>query len=125
MQCVQIGEIDKSSRTAALYEEREAAKPPERAFSDLADPMEHCFIGKSRYFVTLLDPYSGCSLVRCIERNSEVGEVEMELVRELENFLNERFRRLTSIYRDKLKWIENFGGGEYIGAKFSDWVKQR
>lgn len=54
-----MGKSTRVSKTTVLYEECEAAKLLEQVFSDLVDPMKHFSIGKSRYFVTLRNSYSG------------------------------------------------------------------
>lgn len=121
----ELGKSRRAPRKAMAYEERGAAKPLERVFSDLVGSMKHSSIGRSRYFVTLLDSYSGYSIARFLARKSETGDAVVEMVHELENLLNGSLQRLTSINRNTLKWMRTDGGGEYIGTEFQEWIKRR
>lgn len=63
-------------------EEQGAATPLERVVSELVSLMKHSSIGRSRYFETLLESYSGYSIVRFLARKSETGNSVVEMVQD-------------------------------------------
>lgn len=75
--------------------------------------------------MTILDCYSGYSLMGFIKGKSEGGNEEIEMNRELENLFNSRANTLTTINRNSVKWLRTNGGVEYIGKEFLNWLIRR
>lgn len=100
-------------------------KPVERVYTDVIGPMRHQSIGKAKYFVTLLDEYSGYSMVRFMVRKNETAERLKEMICEMENLFTSKVKLLSCVNRNSVKWVRSDGGGEYVGHQLQDWFKRR
>lgn len=69
--------------------------PLECVFTDLVGPMRHQSLVNSRYFVTLLDDFSGYSLVCFITCKSEAGERLIDMICEVEGLFERRVKNVT------------------------------
>lgn len=67
------------------------------------DPMEHRSLGGSKYFVTLLDSFSGFPIARFIERKNKTTAAVAEMITEAENLLRSATKRLISSNRSGVK----------------------
>lgn len=112
-------------RKTAGEEDRKSSKPLERVFSDVVGPMKNQSMAKSRYFVTLLDECSGYSLIRFVDRKSQVADSVVEMVLELESLFTFKTGKMICINRNNVKWLRTDGGGEYIGDEFKSWLQRR
>lgn len=84
-------------------EEKLEIKAFEQVYSNVTGSMMHQSLGRSKYFATVLDSYNGCSLVRFINRTSEAENEVIERIRELENQLNSKVYKLTTINPNSVK----------------------
>lgn len=50
-----------------------AKRPVEGVYSDVLGPMRSLSLGEAKYFVTILDEYSGFSTVQLLHRKSDTG----------------------------------------------------
>lgn len=123
-QCV-FDKLVRAPRKEVEYKDKIAAKPLERVFTNVVGSMKHRSIGRSKYFVTLLDAGSEYSIVRSIHRNSEVGDAVVEMIQESKTLFNSKICHMTTINKNVVEWIRSDGGGEYIGTNFSNRLKRR
>lgn len=94
-------------------------------YTDEVGPIEHQSLEKYQYFVTLLNEYSGYSMVRIITRKSEAARCVVQMITALENILNDKLKLLTLLNRNSVKWIRSDEDGVYVGHQFGMWLSQR
>lgn len=70
-------------------------------------------MGGAKYFVTLMDEYSGISKVRFLNQKSGAGDAISKMIAELETLLKEKTGQVLLIQRSLVKFISSDGGGEY------------
>lgn len=97
----------------------------ERIHTDVVGPIKVKSLGRAKYFVTALDDHSGYALVRFVNLKNEVAEAIIEMIREIENLFNFKTQNLMSVSRNIVKWVKSDGGGEYVGHKLQNWLKQK
>lgn len=68
------GKLCRLSRTSIPDKEKSKAAPLNFVYSGVVGSIEHELFGRSKYFVTLLDSYSGYPNVRFLGRKSEAGD---------------------------------------------------
>lgn len=100
-------------------------QPGESIHTDLVESMEVISLGHYKYFVTAFDECSGFSLGRFVHRKSEIGDTVIEMIRESENLFYSKTGVVVSMNPNLAKWVRSNGGGEYVGHKFPNWLKQR
>lgn len=81
---------------------------------DVCGPIEVPSLGGKRYFVTLLDDWSGWSIVVPIAAKSQVAEV---IILELERWMTQTGQPLQRVRTDN--------GGEFLARMFSEWCAGR
>lgn len=86
-------------------EDREAANPLERVFSDVVGPMQHKSIAKLRYFVTLLDSFSHFPLVRFVAFKSKVADTVVSMVQKFGYRLYSRMQKMTCLNQNSVNRI--------------------
>ena len=59
-------------RKSVSLGEWKGSRPLRIVYSDVVGPMKHKSIGNSKYFVTLMDEYSGYSIVRLINMGKKI-----------------------------------------------------
>lgn len=74
-----------------------ASEPIDLAYSDVAVPIKEHSLGKSKHFVTLLDKYSPCPLVRFKHSKPEAGETVFSMMKEIQNWFRSGLNRITHI----------------------------
>lgn len=121
----QLGKSTKAPRKSREGQDLGATRPVERVYTDVVGPMNYLSVGKAKYFFTLLDEYSGYSMVHFSCKKNETGNEIIEMIQEIENLFNSKIETLSCIYRKTVKWIRSDGGGEYEGHVFQNWLKQR
>lgn len=95
----------------------------ERLYTDLVEPMKHQSLGKSQYFITFLDEYSGYAMVRLIKCGA-AGSVSQMIIY-LEKIFNDKLLNLNLINRKSVKWIRSDEGGKCVGHHLHKWLLQR
>lgn len=65
--------------------------------------MHHESIGKLRYFVTLLDFFSGFSLVNFLDCKRQVDDTVLGRVQKLKTLFNDKTRKVTCISSNDVK----------------------
>lgn len=75
--------------------------------------------------MTLLDFYSGFSLVKVLHPKSEAAEADIQMVHEVENVFSSRMKCLTPINWNVVKGVRSDGEGEYVVSVFRKWLKNR
>ncbi|GBL87266.1 Retrovirus-related Pol polyprotein from transposon TNT 1-94 [Araneus ventricosus] len=81
--------------------------------TDLCGPMKVRSIGNARYFITFIDDKTGWTEVRFLKNKSEA----CEKFKEVKNLLERQSGC-------KVKFLQSDRGGEYIGGKFDDYLKE-
>lgn len=104
---------------------KEKTRAIERVYKNLVGPIRQQSHRKSKYFVTLLDDFTGYSLVRFLYLKSEAGDGVIEMIKEIQTLSHSRIGTLTSTNHKTVKWIRSDGGGEYMGHEFQNWIKKR
>lgn len=82
--------------------------------SDLCGPMQNVSIGGAKYFLTFLDDHSRKVFVYFIKSKSEVLSKFAEFKKFMENQTGQ-----------KIKKFRTDNGGEYVGASFQKFLKER
>lgn len=83
-----LGKSTRTPRRSKKRQTNDAMQPIERVYSDVMGPTRRPSLGKSKYFVTLLDEFSGYTIVRFLHRKSETASAVTETMREMENLFN-------------------------------------
>lgn len=122
--CV-LGKSCRKSRSKRSKETTAVLEPLERTFTDVVGPITPPSISGARYFITLMDDYSGYSLLRFIRRKSQATETIQEMVNELETSFNSNIQMLKFINRKRVKWMRSDGGGEYLSRQLQTWFSQK
>lgn len=112
--CV-FGKSVRALRMAAAHKNTMAASPLDSVFFDVVCTIKHRSIGRSKYFVTLLDESIGYFIVRFINCKSEETDAVMGIIEELETLFFPKVRHMELIYRNVVKCVRSDGGGEYLG----------
>ncbi|GBL78228.1 Retrovirus-related Pol polyprotein from transposon TNT 1-94 [Araneus ventricosus] len=81
--------------------------------TDLCGPMKVKSIRNARYFITFIDDKTGWTEVRFLKNESEAWEK----FKEVKNLLERQSGC-------KVKFLQSDRGGEYIGEKFDDYLKE-
>ncbi|GBN86016.1 Retrovirus-related Pol polyprotein from transposon TNT 1-94 [Araneus ventricosus] len=81
--------------------------------TDLCGPMKVKSIGNMRYFITFIDDKTGWTEIRFLKNKSEAWEK----FKEVKNLLEWQSGC-------KVKFLQSDRGGEYIGEKFDDYLKE-
>ena len=87
--------------------------PLEIVHSDVAGPVRPSTSGM-RYYVTIIDDFTRITLLRAMEKKSEVLGHLQKCITLLENALN-----------TKVKVIRTDGGGEYSGERWNRWTQEK
>lgn len=77
-----VGKSTRVPRKTAKNDGHEAEKALERVFSDVVGLIKHMSIGTSRYFDSVLDSYSGYSMVRFIGRKNEAVDAAIGMYKQ-------------------------------------------
>lgn len=120
-----LGKATRKPRKSIGMWGNKSKRPIERVYTDVVGPMRTPSLGGAKYFVTLIDEYSGYSMVRFMKHKTETGGFVREMILEAESLFNETIGTLYLIRRKKVKWLRSDGGGEYISDTFSEWLKER
>lgn len=102
----------RAPRKAVAYVDKMVVRQTERVLSDSAGPMKHQLLGRSKYFVTLLDACRGLSNVRFIHCKFEAAEAVLKMIQELEGLFRSKVRHMTLTNRNVFKWVRSDGSGE-------------
>lgn len=78
-------------------EETVATQPVLRVYTDVVGPLNSCFLGGAKYFVTLFDEYSGYAMVRFISRKSKTAEAVRDTVTQMGNLFSRKLSKLSSL----------------------------
>ena len=93
------------------------AKSVENVFdvivSDVCGPMQTESLGRSRYFVTFIDVFSGYTTVETIRSKDEVTKTFIEYIESVK-----------TQFKVKPKVIRTDRGGEYLNKEFQDYLKK-
>ena len=95
--------LSKSTKKVPEPLKSHAKEPLERCHSDLSGKFSVPSMGKSRYYITLIDEYTRYSWVRFLKRKSEAGAAMKSMVQQAERQTGR-----------KLKSLRSDNGGEYI-----------
>lgn len=68
--------------------------PLDPALSNVVGPMTTSSLGGIKYFVTLPNEYSACSMVRFVERKCMAGKAAIDMIKSLKNKLNQNIQSL-------------------------------
>lgn len=68
-----LGKATRKPRKLRPTENSGAKGPADRVYTDIAASIRHPSIGGAKYFVTLMDEYSGLSMVLLLKQNQERG----------------------------------------------------
>lgn len=92
---------------------------------NLFGPMKVVSVRRWRFFLTVMDEYSGYSLVWFTYRKTETRDNVIEIVRELKIILSACTETFNWIDRKFVKWLQSHRGGEYDNNSFQNWLKQQ
>lgn len=96
-------------------------RPLERVFTDIVGPIEPLSLSRARYYITLIDDFSGYSMVKFILRKSQAAEALPEMIKELSSLYEGTIKRLSIMNRAHVKWLRSDGGGEYVSNTLRTW----
>lgn len=118
-----LGKATRHQRISRPLSSSKAKAPLERVYTDVVGPISASTFGGARYFVTLLDEYSGYSMVRFMREKGDASERVKEMIKSMETGLSIRLGKLLILNRSSVRNLRSDGGGEYIGSEFSQWLK--
>lgn len=95
-------------RNLVSDETKAALKAIERVYADVVSPMKEESVGKAKYFVILLNEYSGYSMVRFIFRKNETAKAVIQMIREIETIFNSKVQTLACMYKAQLCGRDSF-----------------
>lgn len=103
--------IAKSTRNSRKYKKITATKPIERVFTELVGPIKVESMNHSKYFITLVDEYSGYSMVRFLKWKGQAADSLMEMILETEKLFNSKVDNLYLIRGKSVlqKWLNSRG----------------
>lgn len=84
-------------------------KPAGEVYTNLVGPIKTKSQGKSRYFITLMETYSGFSLARFLSKKNETANAVINMVKELESLVDCRIGTLECVERMTVKWARSDG----------------
>jgi transposase InsO family protein len=88
--------------------------PLELVHTDVCGPMDPMSHDKKQYFLTLLDDYSGMSAVVVISHKSEVSQMLIEALEDMETACGH-----------KVKAVRSDRGGEYVSKTLDEYLRSR
>lgn len=87
----------------------------ERVYRDVVRPIREQSLEHWRYFVALLDVFSGYSIARFLHCKSETGEAVIGMIKQLESVFYSEVNALNCFNRNPVECTRFEGGGGYIG----------
>ena len=102
-----------------------ARSPLKRVYTDVVGPISVPTLGGAKYFVTLLDEYSGYSMVKFIKKKDAAADHVKDMIISMETLLNAHVETLLDLKRKRVNWLRSDGGGEYVGSSFGNWMKNK
>lgn len=97
----------RSTRPAKVSQCKEVC---ERIYTNVAGPFLHESIGRSKYFVTLIDDFSEYSMVKTITSESVAAEAVKDIMIVLENLCQKSTKLLTLKTGFGVKHLRSDGG---------------
>lgn len=77
--------LEKMTRTIQPMRTYQSKVICERVYSDVVEPVQEASLGGSVYFVTLIDDFSGLSMVRFLNAKANAVEAVQQMIIDLEN----------------------------------------
>lgn len=91
-------------------------------YSDVVGPLNTRPFGGSQYFVILSDAASELSLEQFTIYRIDTVDAVNDMIGRLEGIYNSNMPIGSLISLRTVRWLGSDSGGEYVGAKVSDWL---
>lgn len=112
----------RSARPAMVSQCREVC---DRIYTDVFAPFRDESIGGTMYFVTIIDDFSGYSMIKFIKSKSDADEAVKDMIISLENLCRKLAKFLSLKTGFDKKHILPNGGEEYTDKTFLNWLQGR
>ena len=120
-----LGKSNRKPRSDLTDDSTVTTKPLERVYSDLVGPTRYPSLADSRYFITLLDDYSGFSMVRFLKRKGDAPVAIKSMMGEIEQLFQSKIGSLNTLTNRKIRALRTDGGGEYISKSFQKYLDEK
>lgn len=114
-----LGKATRNPRKAIGMCRNKETRTIERVYTDVVGPMTTALLCGAKYFVTLIEEYSGYSMVRVMKNKVETKGFVREMILEAENVFN---GTIGTLYL-KVKWLWSDEGVEYIAGTCIEWLR--
>lgn len=99
---------------ACKWHTHKASRPLERLYADVVEPIKYASQSHSEYLVTLLDDYSGYTLIQFLISKNEAAEAVKTMISEFESLFETSGNTIIWINWKMVRWLSSDGGGEYV-----------
>lgn len=99
-----------------------SAAPIERLFTHVVGPFRELSLGGSKFFVTLVEDYSGFSMVKFLKSKAETFSQIKIMISNTENVYNKKLYRQVIFDRARVKWFRSDGGKKFTAELFLQWL---